>query len=173
MKHEEIDKKIGMPDIDREWTRFEAEVIGSQSIGQQPKRMLSRAAAIALLFALGLVAAASTFIIIRTHEEAAADKATTIGMQLEAEGIAENEAGITWNDDESRTQTFDNVELQDIASYLQHRYGIMPEFASEDVKHIRLYVTIDRNMQLTEVTDLLNNFQNVRLRTDGNRLIFE
>ena len=30
MKTEDIDKRIGMPDVDAEWARFEQEVIGKE-----------------------------------------------------------------------------------------------------------------------------------------------
>ena len=30
MKTEDIDKKIGMPDVDAEWAKFEREVIGKE-----------------------------------------------------------------------------------------------------------------------------------------------
>ena len=30
MKTEDIDKKIGMPDVDEEWAKFESEVIGEE-----------------------------------------------------------------------------------------------------------------------------------------------
>ena len=30
MKTEDIDKRIGMPDVDKEWARFEQEVIGKE-----------------------------------------------------------------------------------------------------------------------------------------------
>ena len=35
MKTEDIDKKIGMPDVDEEWAKFEREVIGEES---KPKK---------------------------------------------------------------------------------------------------------------------------------------
>ena len=31
MKTEDIDKRIGMPDVDKEWARFEQEVIGKET----------------------------------------------------------------------------------------------------------------------------------------------
>ena len=31
MKTEDIDKRIGMPDVDKEWARFEQEVIGKEA----------------------------------------------------------------------------------------------------------------------------------------------
>ena len=55
MKQQDIDKKIGMPDVDAEWARFEREVIGKSS---RPNRWAaaawigSIAAAFALLFIL-------------------------------------------------------------------------------------------------------------------------
>lgn len=37
MKTEDIDKRIGMPDVDAEWTKFEREVIGNSPAGGKPK----------------------------------------------------------------------------------------------------------------------------------------
>ena len=36
MKTEDIDKKIGMPDVDEEWAQFEREVIGQPSVSRKP-----------------------------------------------------------------------------------------------------------------------------------------
>ena len=58
MKTEDIDKKIGMPDVDAEWARFEREVINKESA--RPKRVaawaagIGIAASIALTLVLGL-----------------------------------------------------------------------------------------------------------------------
>ena len=37
MKTEDIDKRIGMPDVNAEWTKFEREVIGNSPAGGKPK----------------------------------------------------------------------------------------------------------------------------------------
>lgn len=37
MKLEEIDQKIGMPDIDAEWAKFESEVIESEALSGQTR----------------------------------------------------------------------------------------------------------------------------------------
>ena len=58
MKTEDIDKKIGMPDVDAEWARFEREVINKESA--RPKRVaawaadIGIAASIALMLVVGL-----------------------------------------------------------------------------------------------------------------------
>ena len=36
MKQEDIDKKIGMPDVDKEWAQFEREVIGKAKASRKP-----------------------------------------------------------------------------------------------------------------------------------------
>ena len=36
MKQQDIDKKIGMPDVDKEWTRFEREVIDQKTTSRKP-----------------------------------------------------------------------------------------------------------------------------------------
>lgn len=36
MKQEDIDKKIGMPDVDKEWAKFEREVIGQEKASRKP-----------------------------------------------------------------------------------------------------------------------------------------
>jgi hypothetical protein len=53
MKTEDIDKRIGMPDVDKEWARFEQEVIGKET-----KRHS------ALAWALGIGIAASVALLL-------------------------------------------------------------------------------------------------------------
>lgn len=173
MKHEDTDNKIGMPDVDKEWAKFEAEVIDNRRIGQHPKRLLSRAASIALLLTIGLVGLASTYYIIQAHEEPSVPLVNeTADVPIAAEAV---EAGTeeTEFDMDSEEQTFDNVELQEIVRYLQLRYNIQPHFADEEAKHIRLYVTIGKEESLSEVVALLNNFQMVQFRMENDRLIVE
>ena len=57
MKTEDIDKKIGMPDVDAEWAKFEREVIGEEQASNKSIKMwgLSIAASIALLAGIFLL----------------------------------------------------------------------------------------------------------------------
>ena len=53
MKTEDIDKKIGMPDVDAEWARFEREVINKESA--KPKRVAAWAAGIGIAASIALM----------------------------------------------------------------------------------------------------------------------
>lgn len=53
MKTEDIDKKIGMPDVDAEWARFESEVINKENA--RPKRVAAWAAGIGIAASIALM----------------------------------------------------------------------------------------------------------------------
>ena len=53
MKTEDIDKKIGMPNVDAEWARFEREVINKESA--RPKRVAAWAAGIGIAASIALM----------------------------------------------------------------------------------------------------------------------
>lgn len=56
MKQEDIDKKIGMPDVDAEWAKFEREVIGQPRISRKPLYWaIGIAASIALIAGIFLL----------------------------------------------------------------------------------------------------------------------
>lgn len=82
MKSKELDKKIGMPDIDVEWAKFEQEVIAkdanrARSVFQR-KGMTSKivAVVISMLCISGLVVAASL------HKEAHREKVVEIAKNV-------------------------------------------------------------------------------------------
>lgn len=78
MKTEEIDKRIGMPDINAEWAKFEKEVMGAAQ--PTPKHTFfrsftTRAAAIAgIVFLLSCAAIASAVIAIKNQAEPQTEK---------------------------------------------------------------------------------------------------
>ena len=53
MKTEDIDKKIGMPDVDAEWARFEREVVNKENA--RPKRVAAWAAGIGIAASIALM----------------------------------------------------------------------------------------------------------------------
>jgi hypothetical protein len=56
MKQEDIDKKIGMPDVDAEWAKFEREVINPKTASQKPLYWgIGIAASIALVASIFLI----------------------------------------------------------------------------------------------------------------------
>ena len=62
MKNEDIDKRIGMPDVDKEWARFEREVIGKETKG-------NRRSIYSWIGGLGIAASILLFFLINMGDE--------------------------------------------------------------------------------------------------------
>lgn len=176
MTDKDIDKKIGMPDIDQEWAKFEREVIDAPySIAPRRSAWRSRAAAIALICTVGMAALASTFILIHKNNEEVSVNSQPAEMENVQAEVVSDTANVlcTYFDKEQQNLVFDNVEMQHIALCLKQYYGIEPLFANEESKHIRLYVTLSCTKSIDEIVAYLNNLQVVQLRLADNRLIIQ
>lgn len=182
MKTEEIDKKIGMPDIEQEWRRFEREVIDaprigvSQSRSSSSPRSMHRVAAIAVVMCIvGGLALAAVFYMLPS----AADKAQPRPIQTDVEAQRAELPALTVDADESlaswdeteQAYVFDNVEMQAIVGYLATAYNVEPVFVSNEARHVRLYVTIPATKSLDEIVSLLNNLQHVEMQLADGKLI--
>lgn len=164
MKTEDIDRRIGMPDIDAEWTKFEQEVIGTT-----PRRTgfhMSRAAAIVIVvLGMSVTALASAYF---------------LGVMPSRRAVREPEALVPDTVCDGRDVPdsvavffFDNEEMLTIAATLGSYYDLVPQFRDEKAKHVRLYARIPKSDDITEVTTLLNNFKKVKLSIHDGRLIVE
>ncbi len=176
MTNKDIDQKIGMPDIDKEWAKFEREVIDAPySITPRSSAWKSRAAAIVLICTVGVAALASTFFLINRSQEDAAVSFQPAVMeiaQVQAETDTTNVLG-TYLDEQQQKLVFDNVEMEHIALCLKQYYGIETQFANEESKHIRLYVTLNCAKPIDEIVAYLNNLQVVQLRLEDNHLTIQ
>lgn len=180
MKTEEIDKKIGMPDIEEQWTRFEREVMDQPRLTPSARPWMSRAAAIILACCLvsGLVLAATLYM---RHDPVAADApmvATITEEQPSASDCEiqpeEEDRLLSCWDDAAGVYVFDNQELQLVAEALSMLYPVEPVFANDEVRHIRLYFSIDpQKDSIEEIVTRLNTFYHVQMYLDGKRLIIQ
>lgn len=174
MKTEDIDRQIGMPDVEAEWTKFKRDVIGKTS-KQQPRgqRWMSRAAVIALVCSLGLVVLAST-VVVNWTDSHSADHAMESADQSE-EAVPDSLSAETQIAVQEQTEdlVFDNVEMQEVARRLEQRYGVRAVFVHEETRHVRLYASLGKDLEIEEVVAFMNNFEKVHLVLDGERLVIE
>lgn len=170
MKTEEIDSRIGMPDVEQEWMKFEREVIDAEqrpTIGRNGKSwVMQRAAMIAVVCSLAFVALASWLYV----GVFSAERVATIPTQSAESVTLAEEVKLPVVEE---CLTFDNVEMQEIAATLATCYGVEPVFLDESIRHMRLYVSLERTMTLDEVVDYLNNLQGLTLSMEGDRLLIE
>lgn len=171
MKTEEIDRRIGMPDVDKEWAKFEEQAF-------RPTRnvkLWNRAAAvIGVVFGLSAVAVASILLL----EYAASEK--TIEPSVEKNDVFEKQSAVVPQPEaivtdsltiDQETFRFDNVEMQTIAEALGEYYQVEPVFENDDARRLRLYVQLEKSKSIEQVVEFLNNFHKVQLRLEAGKLI--
>lgn len=164
MKTEDIDHRIGMPDIDAEWTKFEQEVIDAT-----PTRAgfrMSRAAAI-IIVVLGV-----SFTTLASAYFLGVIPSWRVASQPEAV-VSDTVRSVQCAPDTMAVFFFDNEEMLSIAETLGSYYDLVPQFKDEKAKHVRLYARIPKSDDVTEVTKLLNNFKKVKLSVREGHLIVE
>ena len=79
MKTEDIDKKIGMPDVNDEWAKFESEVINKEKVAPQKNRRTLYA----WLGGMGIAASLLLFFVLSMKDELAEDPQFTAQAKIE------------------------------------------------------------------------------------------
>ena len=183
MKTEDIDRKIGMPDIDMEWAKFEKEVIEASEEKSKrysvkykvdrvkwrvDSRIWSHAAMITgIIMSVSLITLASIYLYSTPQEktepqETGSEMAVTVPVQeiIKTDTLTINR----------EVFKFDNIEMKTIAKKIGDYYGKQIVFENEDAKHVRLYIQIEKTKSIEEVVEFMNNFKKVHLTIEDNSI---
>lgn len=68
---------------------------------------------------------------------------------------------------------YENVELQNILAPISEHFHVSVSYKNESARHIRLYLQLSENMGLDDIVELVNHFEKVNVRHEGNNLIVE
>ena len=66
---------------------------------------------------------------------------------------------------------YDNVHLDSILDEMGHFYHLKVEYGDPSTRDIRLYFRWDRTKKVDEVVDMLNHFQQIKIRREKGKLI--
>jgi hypothetical protein len=176
MKTEDIDRKIGMPDIDMEWAKFEKEVIEASEEKNKVEsgkwnvesRIWSRAAMITgIIMSVSLITFASIYLYSTPQEktepqETGSEMAVTASVQeiIKTDTLTINR----------EVFKFDNIEMKTIAKKIGDYYGKKIVFENEEAKHVRLYIQIEKSKSIEEIVEFMNNFKKVHLTIEDNSI---
>lgn len=163
MDIEEIDRHIGMPDIDVEWAQFRHEYIDAPSA--KTGFHLGRVAAVILAtVGVSVTMLASAYLIrVMPARQVGRQPAVVVPDSTRSVQVAPD----------TTLFVFDNVEMEVIASTLGTYYGLEPQFRDRNARHVRLYATIKKSSSIDEVVAFLNNFKKIKLSVHDGKLIVE
>ena len=182
MKREEIDKKIGMPDVDAEWKKFEQEhstlfaektpFATRQNVGLSLRKIAAILVAVLMLTGFGYAAVRTSFFTKGWDEAPASPK----GEDCQTSVANTNENTPPLGEVGRGLDTFvlfQDARLDSILMQIDAYYKVESRFADEDLRQIRLLFKWQKQHSLDEVLLRLNGFERFQIRREENTLIVE
>ena len=72
-----------------------------------------------------------------------------------------------------QTLVYENAELQNILTPIAGHFHLQVTYQNESARHIRLFLQLEKNMSLDDIIELMNHFEKVNIRHEGQTLIVE
>lgn len=141
-------------------------------------KMLLRNSAAVVTVCILSAAAIATVIGVKLHER----QATPISYSGENTELVQAATVITEQDTATiepatagkyEPVLFENTSLEEILNTMKGRYEVEVIFKSPETKSLRLYFNWNPELPVTEIVELLNNFQQFSIRLSDNTLIVE
>ena len=68
---------------------------------------------------------------------------------------------------------YENAELQNILTPIAGHFHLQVTYQNESVRHIRIFLQLKENMSIDDIIELMNHFEKVNIRHEGQTLIVE
>ncbi len=180
MKREEIDKMIGMPDVDAEWEKFEKEhstlftenksFATRQNVGFSLRKIAAMLVAVLMLTGLSYATVRTSFFT-KGWDEAPSNSPKEENLQASVVNTNQNTPPL--GEVGRGSVLFQDARLDSILMQIDQYYQVESRFADEDLRSIRLLFKWNKQHSLDEVLLRLNGFERFQIRRDENTLIVE
>ena len=173
-------EEMKMPSIDAEW-----EKLNQNAETQQTAKLFSlwspmrKVAAVAAVLVVSGITFAAIHLVTRSHQ--ASDKHNTELVASQKDSIQQVSAPQKSNIEEKTDSAslaqlplvYENAELQNILTPIAGHFHLQVTYQNETARHIRLFLQLEKNMSLDDIIELMNHFEKVNIRHEGQTLIVE
>lgn len=191
-----------MPSIDVEWEKLKDEMKSKDEMKlkeekQQKEEMsqnaetqqtaklfplwspMRKVAAVAAVLVVSGITFAAIHLVTRSHQ--ASDKNNTELVASQKDSIQQVSAPQKSNIEEKTDSAslaqlplvYENAELQNILTPIAGHFHLQVTYQNESARHIRLFLQLEKDMSLDDIIELLNHFEKVNIRHEGQTLIVE
>ena len=179
-----------MPSIDAEWEKLKEEMkqkevrIQNAETQQTAKSFplwspMRKVAAVAAVLVVSGITFAAIHLVTRSHQ--ASDNSNTELVSSHKNSIQQVSAPQKSNIEEKTDSAslaqlplvYENAELQKILTPIAEHFHLQVTYQNESARHIRLFLQLEKNMSLDDIIELLNHFEKVNIRHEGQTLIVE
>lgn len=195
-------EKMKMPSIDAEWEKLKDEMklkekkqlkeekqqkeeMSQNAETQQTAKLfplwspMRKVAAVAAVLVVSGITFAAIHLVTRSHQ--ASDKNKTELVASRKDSIQQVSAPQKSNIEEKTDSAslaqlplvYENAELQNILTPIAGHFHLQVTYQNESARHIRLFLQLEKNMSLDDIIKLMNHFEKVNIRHDGQTLIVE
>ena len=188
-------EKMKMPSIDAEWEKLKDEMnlkekqqkdeTKQNAETQQTAKLfplwspMRKVAAVAAVLVVSGITFAAIHLVTRSHQ--ASDKNKTELVSSRKDSIQQVSAPQKSNLEEKTDSAslaqfplvYENAELQNILTPIAEHFHLQITYQNESARHIRLFLQLEKNMSLDDIIELMNHFEKVNIRHEGQTLIVE
>ena len=188
-------EKMKMPSIDTEWEKLKDEMklkemqqkeeMSQNAETQQTAKLfplcspMRKVAAVAAVLVVSGITFAAIHLVTRSHQPS--DKNNTELVASRKDSIQQVSAPQKSNIEEKTDSAslaqlplvYENAELQNILTPIAGHFHLQVTYQNESARHIRLFLQLEKNMSLDDIIELLNHFEKVNIRHEGQTLIVE
>lgn len=183
-------EKMKMPSIDAEWEKLKEEKQQQEEMSQnaetqQTAKLFSlwspmrKVAAVAAVLVVSGITFAAIHLVTRSHQPS--DNSNTELVASQKDSIQQVSAPQKSNIEEKTDSAslaqlplvYENAELQNILTPIAGHFHLQVTYQNESARHIRLFLQLEKNMSLDDIIELLNHFEKVNIRYEGQTLIVE
>lgn len=191
-----------MPSIDAEWEKLKDEMklkekkqlkeekqqkeeMSQNAETQQTAKLfplwspMRKVAAVAAVLVVSGITFAAIHLVTRSHQ--ASDNSNTELVSSRKDSIQQVSAPQKSNIEEKTDSAslaqlplvYENAELQNILTPIAGHFHLQVTYQNESARHIRLFLQLEKNMSLDDIIELMNHFEKVNIRHEGQTLIVE
>ena len=194
-------EEMKMPSINAEWEKLKDEmkqkeeqqkdemkqkkVMKQKAETQQTAKLfplwspMRKVAAVAAVLVVSGITFAAIHLVTRSHQPS--DKNNTELVSSHKNSIQQVSAPQKSNIEEKTDSAslaqlplvYENAELQNILTPIAGHFHLQVTYQNESARHIRLFLQLEKNMSLDDIIELMNHFEKVNIRHEGQTLIVE
>lgn len=181
---------MNMPSIDAEWEKLKEEKQQKEEMNQNAETQqtaklfplwspMRKVAAVAAVLVVSGITFAAIHLVTRSHQPS--DNSNTELVASQKDSIQQVSAPQKSNIEEKTDSAslaqlplvYENAELQNILTPIAGHFHLQVTYQNESARHIRLFLQLEKNMSLDDIIELLNHFEKVNIRHEGQTLIVE
>ena len=183
-------EKMKMPSIDAEWEKLKEEKQQKEEMSQNAETQqtaklfplwspMRKVAAVAAVLVVSGITFAAIHLVTRSHQPSDNSNTELVASQKDSiqQVSAPQESNIEEKADSASLAqlplVYENAELQNILTPIAGHFHLQVTYQNESARHIRLFLQLEKNMSLDDIIELMNHFEKVNIRHEGQTLIVE